>query len=338
MIQPTTPGTYVFSDRVRGAQHDLPARTNLSLRNLVADVKAYCKQRHEYRRIGATEIEAAQAMTNTNFGVEYVSKEDYLRHRAREKGVAPTQLAVDDDLLSALGITNSDIVSLLDAERPGAGEIDIKNLELGYFSSINNHIFQTGYIIKNKSTDNDHEYIDTLHHQGHRLLVNAFSSANKDKIYVCFAGMTGANKHEFTNILKTLTGYPSREMAIARKVISAYKAKYPDKQIIAVGHSMGGGLATYAAIKNHTSAVTFNAMGLSHLRLQDHFRHKKQILQINSKKDPLHRLQQPFLHQYGKRLTVPGESKHNLVSAADQKKIRFADELQTLVSARENMQ
>jgi len=277
-------------------------------------------------------------MTNTTFGVEYVSKVDYLRYKAREKGIAPTELVIDDNLLSALGITNTDIVSLLDAERPNANEIAIKDLKLGYFSSVQNYIFQTGYVINKKAADNYEEHTDTFHYQGHRLLVNAFTSANQDKIYVCFAGMTGANKHEFSNILKTLTGYPSREMDIAREVISAYKEKYPDKQIIAVGHSMGGGLATYAAIKNHTSAVTFNAMGLSHLRLQDHFRHKEQILQINSKKDPLHRLQKPFLHQYGKRLTVPGESKHSLVFNADEKKTRFADELQALVTARENRQ
>jgi pimeloyl-ACP methyl ester carboxylesterase len=47
----------------------------------------------------------------------------------------------------------------------------------------------------------------------------------------------------------------------AAQLVAAAKSKYGDR-VVVVGHSLGGGLATYAALSNHVRAQTYNAAGL----------------------------------------------------------------------------
>lgn len=53
----------------------------------------------------------------------------------------------------------------------------------------------------------------------------------------------------------------------AATLVGEIVAKYPGRPVIATGHSMGGGLAMYAAMRTPVRAVTFNPAGLSQVSI-----------------------------------------------------------------------
>lgn len=53
----------------------------------------------------------------------------------------------------------------------------------------------------------------------------------------------------------------------AAALVGEIVAKYPGRPVIATGHSMGGGLAMYAAMRTPVRAVTFNPAGLSQVSI-----------------------------------------------------------------------
>ena len=71
-------------------------------------------------------------------------------------------------------------------------------------------------------------------------------------------------------------GAPSRQyvlgVSLATNVKEALRTREPDAQLTFVGHSLGGGLASKAAIATQTAAVTFNAAGLSFGETEDALR------------------------------------------------------------------
>lgn len=79
----------------------------------------------------------------------------------------------------------------------------------------------------------------------------------EDEYVVAFAG-TGDPMDLITDI-KNFVGLPTTQYQLAAHIAEAAVEKYPG--VTFVGHSLGGGLAQYAALKTTNNAVVFNAAG-----------------------------------------------------------------------------
>jgi len=88
---------------------------------------------------------------------------------------------------------------------------------------------------------------------------------DEEGLIVAFRG-TGGNgvlSDWITNI-KQAFGFPTEQFNLAVSLASQVSAAIPTgSSLLFVGHSLGGGLASAAALATHRHAVTFNASGLS---------------------------------------------------------------------------
>lgn len=83
---------------------------------------------------------------------------------------------------------------------------------------------------------------------------------------IAYAGTDEHHKDWFTNIPQML-GYTPQQYKDALVIASYYKDK---DNVTLVGHSLGGGLASLAALVYDINAITFNAAGLSKGVMEDH--------------------------------------------------------------------
>ncbi len=97
--------------------------------------------------------------------------------------------------------------------------------------------------------------------------IDAFRSGFKAGIYekdgeyvIAFAGTDGLlAPGDWANNFANGLGLPTVQYTLAGKIAAAAVEKYPG--VTFVGHSLGGGLAQYAALKTSNNAVVFNAAG-----------------------------------------------------------------------------
>ena len=80
----------------------------------------------------------------------------------------------------------------------------------------------------------------------------------------CVVAYSGT--YSFPELMKNagsiLTGDAREHFVPANRLFEAVKNKYPGYEIIAVGHSAGGGLAQYVAAKHDAHAITYAAAGI----------------------------------------------------------------------------
>jgi hypothetical protein len=93
-----------------------------------------------------------------------------------------------------------------------------------------------------------------------------YKNSKTEQIVVAFEGTNPLNPADWINNVGNGIGLPMAQYDYAVKVTELAMQKYKDKDIIVTGHSLGGGLAQYAASKLNVNAVTFNAAGLSWLK------------------------------------------------------------------------
>lgn len=86
----------------------------------------------------------------------------------------------------------------------------------------------------------------------------------RDEIYLAFAGTKPvARPGTLKSNAVQFFGIKDTAFNDADKVVRAFKAAHPDREINLIGHSLGGAIATYAGIKNGVPVTGFNSAGLS---------------------------------------------------------------------------
>jgi len=141
---------------------------------------------------------------------------------------------------------------------------------------------------------------------------------SKDNIIISFAGMSPRTRFRglMTIIRTLLQRSDSKDLTFAVQAVKSVQMKYPDKQVILTGHSLGGLFSTWCGITLRLPAVNFNSMGLSHKQistLQHSGASQASIIQLNGKNDWLSSVvQRPFLTQPGVRFTMENFSGHGL--------------------------
>lgn len=76
-------------------------------------------------------------------------------------------------------------------------------------------------------------------------------------VKVTFKG-SQANKKDWGANLSQLGGDIPKPFIEASKIVLLLKEQYSEAKIVLTGHSLGGGIATYAALSNNVDAVVFN--------------------------------------------------------------------------------
>ncbi|WP_222985421.1 lipase family protein [Psittacicella gerlachiana] len=88
--------------------------------------------------------------------------------------------------------------------------------------------------------------------------------------------------------------YYQHAIKLAKAIVSAHKSA----EVYAVGHSLGGGLATVFAMVSGAKAITYNAAGISENTLMEARYDCKNIDAYYVKGEALQALQQKFSHQF----------------------------------------
>lgn len=122
------------------------------------------------------------------------------------------------------------------------------------------------------------------------MKVGVFTGPN-DEIYLAFAGTEPGNRPgSLKSDLVQGLGIKDTAYHDAVKIVKAFKDTYPNREIQLIGHSLGGGLATYAGIKNDVPVTAFNSAGLS-LALRNDLGadaiDRAQVNHFNTTNDPL---------------------------------------------------
>ena len=89
-----------------------------------------------------------------------------------------------------------------------------------------------------------------------------------DAVTVVFRGTRRNASTDLVADASQFMGLPSDYYSWASSALHSAMAKYPGRRVVATGHSLGGGLAMYAALINGTSAVIFNPAGISAATLE----------------------------------------------------------------------
>lgn len=77
------------------------------------------------------------------------------------------------------------------------------------------------------------------------------------------------DKQDAVTDVQVLLGKKPSQFAEADRYVQRVQRENPGKEIVLVGHSLGGALAQYAAAKNGNEAYTFNSLGLNTALLSD---------------------------------------------------------------------
>jgi hypothetical protein len=149
----------------------------------------------------------------------------------------------------------------------------------------------------------------------------------QNEIYLAFAGTEPTNRPgSLKSDLVQGLGIKDTAYHDADKIVKAFKAHYPGREIHLLGHSLGGGLATYAGIKNQLPVTAFNAAGLS-LGLRNELGadaiDQAQVTHINTSNDPLsqkvenRRFGVLPTSQVGDRYKIPNSGGHGILTVFD---------------------
>lgn len=110
--------------------------------------------------------------------------------------------------------------------------------------------------------DYDENTLQFQYGLGLRGAIASFEDDNR--IYLAFSGSKNLTNW-VTNIIQILSSADSVYLA-ALGIASELRANYPTRELVIVGHSLGGGLAQFSAslmLEDNVTAIGFNSAGLS---------------------------------------------------------------------------
>jgi RHS repeat-associated protein len=139
----------------------------------------------------------------------------------------------------------------------------------------------------------------------------AFINEDTREIHVAYAGTEEVPLDGITDLVQGL-GFEAKQykQSIAFSNAAVLYAKKNRANVIYVGHSLGGGLAAYAAMGNQGFALTYNAAGISFFNSSkygrsSHYENRIEAYYVNG--DPLHAGQQWSLLPDANGVQIPLE-------------------------------
>jgi hypothetical protein len=97
---------------------------------------------------------------------------------------------------------------------------------------------------------------------GENFYAEIYPENEDGTVQVIFRG-TGAVDSDIIADATQFLGLPTAYYDWAAGIVAQAKRRFPEKPVVAAGHSLGGGLAFYGALQNGTSAYIFDPAGLS---------------------------------------------------------------------------
>ena len=145
----------------------------------------------------------------------------------------------------------------------------------------------------------------------------------QSEIYLSFAGTEPGNRPgSLKSDLVQGLGIKDTAYHDAVKIVKAFKDAHPGREIHLLGHSLGGGLATYAGIKNNVPVTAFNSAGLS-LALRNDLGadalNQALVNNVNTSNDPLSQKLEGRrfgilpTSQVGDRYKIPNSGGHGIL-------------------------
>lgn len=248
-------------------------------------------------------------------GISFLSK-------GRQEPVSTLQVARAAELATLARITGSTTKEVRDMALPGQFErvsrADIPNELLAFNPEREpsgtgkvtklRYDAQTGNLIGDRTSD---------------LMIGVYSenTAGKTRYFLSFVGTQGGRPATLKSNLAQGLGIEDTAYNEAEAVVRTFVAKYGKEHVELVGHSLGGGLATWAGIRNGVKATGFNSAGLHvHMRnrLGARLINEAEVDHYNTATDPIsQRLESRLLgltagSQVGRRHVISGSTGHSL--------------------------
>lgn len=96
-----------------------------------------------------------------------------------------------------------------------------------------------------------------------------YATSNPANIVISFAGTDFTNINVVKTDVDVARNLNPAQYQLAFEYVAEVKKAYPGAKIVVVGHSLGGGLAQYAAALNGLEGYTFNALGLNQVQMDE---------------------------------------------------------------------
>ncbi|WP_010098586.1 Mbeg1-like protein [Ornithinibacillus scapharcae] len=108
------------------------------------------------------------------------------------------------------------------------------------------------------------EESDSVDNQDTGFNARTYNNLTEDKITISFGGTEYAsNLKDLGTDGKLAIGKNNDQFNEAVEYVEKMMKLYPDKEIVLTGHSLGGAIAQYVALKTKIPAVTYNAPGIA---------------------------------------------------------------------------
>ena len=106
------------------------------------------------------------------------------------------------------------------------------------------------------------------------LSYDIFEKQNSNNVVIAFRGTDS----KWDYFVSNLTPFISPGYKQAKKEVLEYKDAHPDKKVIVVGHSLGGGIALSVSVWNGVNAYTFDSSPRIFDGLGDHIEPAERVL------------------------------------------------------------